>query len=192
MLLAAFSVPSAMAKDDGYSVTAKSLEYEDVRAAVQDVRSRKPDGHGTVYLPAGDADWGHSPSLQLRGGINLIGHGIDQTTIRWSHNQPLISYNAYEEREEDVDFSGMRVSDISFVADESSRGVALNIRSVEGFRVDHVSIETSKKSAYMMFIRSTRSAEAPHQRLSSEWVARPRCRVTYRLRTNPVHTSSKP
>ena len=138
-----------------YTVHAPSLSHAAVNAAVWDVRTNAPAGHGTVYLPAGDAHWSNSPPVRALGGINLIGQGTNRTIIRWSHNNKLITYNDYDEQETDWDFSPMRISGISFRADASSRGTALNIRSIEGFRVDHCEFVTIKNSAYIIFVRST-------------------------------------
>ena len=81
MVLVGLVIASAVMADD-YSVTAKSLEYADVKAAAQDVRSDNKDGHGTIYLPEGEADWGKNRTLRLSGGISLMGKGMDKTMMR--------------------------------------------------------------------------------------------------------------
>jgi hypothetical protein len=154
MVLVGLVISSAVMADE-YSVTAKSLEYADVKAAVQDVRSNSKDGHGTIYLPEGEADWGKNRTLRLSGGISLMGKGIDKTMIRWSHSNALIAYNDYEGKEENWDYSPMRVSGINFQASETSRGLTFNIRGVQDFRIDHIKIETRKRSAYMLSVRSS-------------------------------------
>lgn len=108
-------------------VTADSCSVADVQAAADAVAA---DGGGTVTIPAGECTW--DDTVNVEGNVSFVGAGADQTRLVLGAERQFFAHR-------DVD-QFVRYTGLSFFAPDGrdeGTAVAIDIRTVTDFRIDH-------------------------------------------------------
>jgi hypothetical protein len=115
-------------------VTLQSGSPADIQVAVNQISAQ---GGGTVYLAAGTFDF-NDETVQIPGGVNIIGAGMGNTILRQNKAAPFNAMFYLDGR----NGGRMRISGIEFrglvtVQDDNLLGMAIDVRYGIDFRIDH-------------------------------------------------------
>jgi hypothetical protein len=134
--------PSAMSTinvcDGGAQIVVACAPGSDISDEIQSaVDTLKPQGGGTIYLPSGDFQF--TDTVEMPGGINIIGQGQGATILR-SDGSAFFDINHYG-----GEGGALRITGISFYglpAESGSRThTGISIYNIAGFRIDHCYFE---------------------------------------------------
>ena len=125
-------------------IWAESGSPDDIQAAVDAVVAA---GGGTVYIPEGEFSFiinsekkgadGHPTGVNIPGGVNIIGAGINKTILKVPSSAP---YKASMFSIDGSNGKPVRISGITFhgyVVNESEGNVGIIVLDTKDFRIDH-------------------------------------------------------
>jgi hypothetical protein len=118
-----------------HEVTIPSGSAADIQAAVNQMNSM---GGGTVYLPAGTFYF-NDETVQIPGGVNVIGAGIGKTILRQTKAAPFnyMFYLDARTNNKSTRVSGIQFEGLVTSSNDNVDGCAIFVRYGLNFRIDH-------------------------------------------------------